>query len=509
MDGDGGLIVYGTPIGTSAYEVDTEEIERRADEIDRVAGRLEAVIATLRRALGHLAPRAHLAAGGWMVVAQLEEACARIGALRREAAKIASSARIAAARYEWAEAAARARIPGPGIFGFRGPAVPLLVGPMKYFSDLLHRRELDHVWWAQGFRTLPRTIRVDPRLWLPGPFFALGMGAGLGEAVARGMISGFRMGQWHPGGAGVGKILREATHLGYPGDPDPTTQAARALAFGFGPWTGVQVREVAPPPGARSGPASNVAEVLAAIGPLYPDEGAAPGGFRIDRLTAPDGSVAWQVFVPGSQGGLDSRNPLSWCNNPGAFIGMETASSRMIIRAMREAGVGPTDPVVIAGHSQGGMVAVNVANHPEVREEFNIEGVITAGSPISNLAVPDGRTLALEHTEDPVPGLDDASNSLAPGMITVERPLHASSDPLDQAVTNATGSHDLPAYLRTAERVDAAEDPRLAGVKDLLEEMAPDGVAVESRYFQGIKPPGVVLPGPVSGVVCGGPAGGR
>src|SRR5699024_1974110 len=123
-------------------------------------------------------------------------------------------------------------------------------------------------------------------------------------------------------------------------------------------------------------------------------------------------------------GGLDSRNPLSWCNNPGAFIGMDTASGQMIIRAMREAGVGPTDPVVITGHSQGGMVAVNVANHPDAVREFTIEGVITAGSPISNLAAPDGHTLALEHTEDPVPGLDDASNSLAPGMVTVERPLH-------------------------------------------------------------------------------------
>ncbi|MPV50600.1 hypothetical protein GCG21_11410 [Pseudactinotalea sp. HY160] len=483
-DDHGGLIVYGAPIGTSAYGVDTELVHRRAGQIDEVVARLATVTASLQRARAILTPRAHLAPGGSTVLAALSEACGRILAHRHEAAKIASSARIAVARYEWAEAAARARIPGPGVFGLRGPLVPNPIRPLRVISERMHSPELDHAPWAQAGRILfPGGGRLDPAAMLPGPLLPFGHVLGLAEGVVGGQAEGMAMGQVHPGGAGSGKILREVTRAVFPFHPDPEAQAARTVALALGPSTTVAVREWTGPAAA---PVSTVAGAVAAIQPLYPGSGGVSGQFRIDKLTAPDGSVAWEVFVPGSQDGISLTNPLSWRNNPAALIGMDSAATRMVLTGMRRAGVGPTDPVVIAGHSQGGMVAVNVANHPEARN-FNIAGVITAGSPISDLAAPDAQTLALEHTEDPVPGLDDDSNSVEPGMVTVERSLHESADPLDRAITDARGSHDLPAYLRTAERVDASDDPLLGGVKDLLEEIAPAGVAVETRYFQGVE----------------------
>ncbi len=500
------LIVLGTGIGTSAYGVDTEEIQRRAGEIDGVVERLSGVVGGLRRAQGRLAPRAHLAAGGWAVVGRIEEAIGRIVAQQQEAAKLASSVRIAAARYELAEAAARERIPAPGLLAPATMRVPLLFGPLRSLAEWIDRPQFDHALWAQALRMVPREVEVEAPGALPMPLAPLMSGMRTGEAVLRGMMAGFGMGQRHPGGAGAGHAVREVANGLMPHTPGSTVRVARSLAFALGPSTRVDVYEVEPPAGTSSEPVSTVAGALETLAPLYPDAGGAPGGFRIDKLTAPDGSVAWEVFVPGSQGVADS-NPLSWRNNPAAFIGLDAASTQMVFTAMRAVGVKPTQPVVVTGHSQGGMVAVNVANHPRAKE-YSIEGVITAGSPISNLAAPEGLTLALEHTEDPVPGLDDASNAVEPGTVTVERPLHASSDPLDQAVTDATGSHDLPAYVRTAELVDASQDPRILQMTDLLERIAPEGVQVESRYFQGVEPEPVVrLPGPFNVGIGGGPGG--
>ena len=95
---------------------------------------------------------------------------------------------------------------------------------------------------------------------------------------------------------------------------------------------------------------------------------------------------------------------------------META----VIAAMRQAGVGPDDPVGLYGHSQGGIVVTRLAGDPGVAEHYNITTLLTAGSPVGGIDLPDSvSALHLENGGDAVPALDAAQNPGSPHRITV------------------------------------------------------------------------------------------
>lgn len=53
----------------------------------------------------------------------------------------------------------------------------------------------------------------------------------------------------------------------------------------------------------------------------------------------------------------------------------------MVAEAMRQAGIGKDEPVALIGHSQGGIVAATLAS--DWAEEYTIEHVVTAGSPVA------------------------------------------------------------------------------------------------------------------------------
>ena len=74
-----------------------------------------------------------------------------------------------------------------------------------------------------------------------------------------------------------------------------------------------------------------------------------------------------------------------------------------------QAGIGPHEPVLLVGHSLGGMEAAALASRDT---GFAITDVVTAGSPTAQVdGFPDGvRVLSLEHHGDVVPLLDGADN---------------------------------------------------------------------------------------------------
>ena len=77
---------------------------------------------------------------------------------------------------------------------------------------------------------------------------------------------------------------------------------------------------------------------------------------------------------------------------------------------MRDAGIGSDEPVLLVGHSQGGIEAAWIASHSS---EFSVTQVVTAGSPIAVLGdYPAGtQVLSLEHHGDVVPLLDGRGQS--------------------------------------------------------------------------------------------------
>jgi hypothetical protein len=141
--------------------------------------------------------------------------------------------------------------------------------------------------------------------------------------------------------------------------------------------------------------------------------GAVSGEIGVQRLAGPDGVERFVVQLPGTE---------SWALTPGStdrdlstnlhtMAGDSTVYMRGIEAAMAQAGVPPGDPVMLVGHSLGGMTAVALAADPAFRQRFNVTQVVTAGAPIGRFEVPSGvQVLAVENRNDVVPALDGADN---------------------------------------------------------------------------------------------------
>jgi hypothetical protein len=149
--------------------------------------------------------------------------------------------------------------------------------------------------------------------------------------------------------------------------------------------------------------------------------------------------------------------------------GEQPTVTRAGLDALREAGVRPGEPVLLAGFSLGGMVAAQVAE-AAVAEGLTVSHLVVAGTPLGRIAVPESiAVLALEHVLDPVPRVEGRENPLRaasgrPFLTVKARPPLAFGFRIGAL-------HQSTAYADTAAAVEAdPPDPRVAA---LLGELAP------------------------------------
>jgi pimeloyl-ACP methyl ester carboxylesterase len=157
-----------------------------------------------------------------------------------------------------------------------------------------------------------------------------------------------------------------------------------------------------------------------------------------------------------------------------------TPTSRIdgLTRALTLAGVRPGEPVMLVGHSQGGLIAVNAARDAVRGGEFNVTHVVTAGAPVGLIvgAVPSSvQVLALENSQDVVPHVDGVMNPDLPNVTT------AAARSGDGTVG---GDHRVDtAYVPLAAAVEASGD---GSIRDFL--TGADGffraTAVETHTYQ-------------------------
>lgn len=178
------------------------------------------------------------------------------------------------------------------------------------------------------------------------------------------------------------------------------------------------------------------------------------------------------AYIPGTKkwSPVAGSNPLDLTSNVHAIASQGSnsvevaASERAVLAALRAAQVGAGDEVVLVGHSQGGIIAANIASGHHL---FKVAGVVTFGSPIAHAAIAsETRVLALEHNNDPVPTLDAGPNPQRENWVTVKEPYALAAGEKPLAV------HDLKGYLKLAGEVDANRSVRLRGVLDFLRNFA-------------------------------------
>ena len=213
----------------------------------------------------------------------------------------------------------------------------------------------------------------------------------------------------------------------------------------------------------------------------------APGGaVRIQRWTGADGVTRRIVFIPGTEDWLNaSSNPFDSKADLEVMAGQMPDAALLVAEALAADGAEPGDPVMLAGHSLGGMVATALAANPAFVRRFNIRALVTAGSPVGRITLPTSvNALHLEGTRDVVPGLDGAPNPDTPTRVTVHHDARRSEVPaLDGAAHGIGSAHHLNTYAQTArladQGFDASTEAWLSAEKDFL---APSAEMTVTEY---------------------------
>lgn len=179
---------------------------------------------------------------------------------------------------------------------------------------------------------------------------------------------------------------------------------------------------------------------------------------QIDHIYRADDSQVWVVHIPGTSAGgqLGSANPSNHDANPELLAGEKTDVQRAVKAAISQAGIPAGAQVVLTGHSQGGLAAMNLAGDADFTARFHLTNVLTCGSPVAGLPVAEEiHTLHLENLADHIPALDGAANEASANHVTVqftnsEMGLLPEPDP-----------HGMSGYQQAVAEMANSNDPRV------------------------------------------------
>lgn len=204
-------------------------------------------------------------------------------------------------------------------------------------------------------------------------------------------------------------------------------------------------------------PPRNLADVMSAL--ALRDSGVS-GEVDVRIMTGADGTRRAIVDIPGTKT-FDPRKTADITGpttNLRALAGAHTAYERGVLQAMQRAGVRPGEPVMLVGHSEGGMVAVRTALTCARSGRFRVSHVVTAGAPVGLRVGKLPRSvqvLALENRGDIVAHLDGRTN---PDKVNVTTASVAHGD----GDGDIAGNHSIEkSYLPGARDVDASHDPSI------------------------------------------------
>jgi pimeloyl-ACP methyl ester carboxylesterase len=272
---------------------------------------------------------------------------------------------------------------------------------------------------------------------------------------------------WGGGSFGVVIELAASGLAGQPVDVSTIEGETALLSLAYPAGSPVVVgrgNDGSAPPAPRG-----VGDLLSAL--LHRDQhshGTGQGEIDVRRLTraGPDGKLttSWIVDLPGTkEWQLDPRkrdylNDVS--TNLTTMAGGRSARVEGLTRALELAGVGRDEPVMLVGHSQGGLVAMRAAEQYARDGAFRVTHVVTAGSPIARMDVPDKvSVLALENRYDLVTQLDARPPPAEHNRVTVMLDAQHHDIGLNHAISTA--------YFPGALAIDAAtDDPSLAAWRD-------------------------------------------
>lgn len=230
------------------------------------------------------------------------------------------------------------------------------------------------------------------------------------------------------------------------------------------------VAESVPRPGATA--PRSLQDLAAAQGDV--DDGEAyPGHVRVIEVPQLRGSV-WVVQISGTQAWDPhaGQTPFDLTTDVRSMAQDATVLADGVQQALAQAqalsasGSPPGldgAPVMLVGHSLGGIAAAGLASSPRFTAEHPVTHVVTMGAPVGRMPVPpQTQVLSFEHTRDPVPRLDGRRNPDRATWVTVTRDAGGAGDAGGEVVDRASQTHDLRGYVGTAALADQSTDPSVA-----------------------------------------------
>ncbi|GAA1058953.1 hypothetical protein [Agromyces bracchium] len=220
---------------------------------------------------------------------------------------------------------------------------------------------------------------------------------------------------------------------------------------------------------------------------IPPSEAGGPQ-VRIERYDSADGP-RWIVYSAGTAdfGATPVEEPYDMTANvhgvAGAsvlhdLIGLpsEAAASERALRAsMAEAGVEAGDPVIVVGHSAGGMVAANLAGDPDL----DVVAAVSLGGPVAQVATGGVPVLSVAHAEDLVPATA-GTGVAASGRVEVGRSLGA----VAPAPGDSVPAHAIERYRETARLIDRDDDARLVEFRELVTDFTGGSAPADVSYWR-------------------------
>lgn len=174
---------------------------------------------------------------------------------------------------------------------------------------------------------------------------------------------------------------------------------------------------------------------------------------------------SWTVDIRGTQSFyIGQTGPQDMTTNLQGVAGMSSDQLDAIKEAMDAAGISPEEAVEFAGHSQGGIMAAQLAADPTVRARYNVVSVVTAGSPTATIAPSDVPVLSYENSGDIVAGLD-GNATRGDNVTTVRFHDYEATCHADDPVPC---SHSAPLYVdeirSTLDAAHTSSDPGLGAL---------------------------------------------
>ncbi|MFP1601169.1 hypothetical protein ACLD0U_00595 [Microbacterium sp. 2216-1] len=204
---------------------------------------------------------------------------------------------------------------------------------------------------------------------------------------------------------------------------------------------------------------------------------------KISKVLGPDG-WHYTVTLPSTQEWLSRFGDKGAVNDLDSNLALmltpalQTQYERAVLDAMRHAGVGPDDPVMLVGFSQGGIMAGHLAAY---NSDYNWQAVVAAGAPIDHMPIPgDIDVVSVQHNGDPVPRLD----AIAGDFDSIEHGSNWTSIRVDPPNPHAVlgvdvGAHNADKYSQTYQAHLDQVQARHPGLADFFND---DGYTDVSYY---------------------------